>query len=65
MFAIIYVLYALSSIGEVVKSGKTTDPTDEIAKVRAAVCKEMNFHYTGFTMFSVILLVQLVLVIGG
>ena len=56
--------HGFGSIGEVVKSGKTTDPTDEIAKVRAAVRKEMSFHYTGFTMFSVILLVQLVLVIG-
>jgi hypothetical protein len=56
--AIIYILYAG------VKSGKTTDPTDEIAKVCTAVRKEMSFRYTGFTMFSVILLVQMVLVIG-
>ena len=62
--AVVYILYALSNIGAVVESGKTTDPMDEIAKVRAAVHKEMSFHYTRFTMFTVILLVQLVFVIG-
>lgn len=61
---ILYVLYALSDVGTVAKLMKATDPVGEIKKVRAALHKAMAFHYLGFTMFTVILLVQLMLVIG-
>ena len=65
VIAVLHVLYAVTNVGAVAKQmRKATDPADEIKKIRAAVYRTMAFHYLGFIMITVILLVQLMLVIG-
>ena len=64
MIAVLYVLYGVTNVSTVAKLMIATDPADEIKKLRAAVHRAMAFHYLGFIMFTVILLVQLMLVIG-
>ena len=64
VIAVLYVLYGVTNVSAVAKLMKATDPADEIKKIRAAVYRTMAFHYLGFIMFTVILLVQLMLVIG-
>lgn len=64
VIAVLYVLYGVTNVSAVAKLMKATDPADEIKKIRAVVYRTMAFHYLSFIMFTVILLVQLMLVIG-
>ena len=62
--ATLAVVYILCALYYNLETGKRTDPTDDINKVRAAIRRQMTFHYMAITMLTVILLVQLVFVIG-
>jgi len=63
MIAIVYNMYALWNREAVVKPYvKGTHLED--SELRATIRKIVNFHFLGFVVFTVILLVQLVFVIG-
>jgi len=61
---VVFNTYAFHDVRAVMKSVKGAHPRDEINKVRGVARKAMRFHYIGFMMYAITLLVQLVLVIG-
>ena len=53
------VIYSVRRVGAVRRSARETDPAGEAGVVRAAIRKEMMFHYTGFIMCTISLILQM------
>ena len=56
--AVLFILYALTKVGEAVKAAETTDPKGPIAVVRTSLRSEAIFHHTGMVFFALISTLQ-------